>query len=180
MTRAVPAVGETGYARLAGDCYDTPAWVTEALLDAVTLPNDVWEPAAGAWHMVAELCARGYAVTASDVAPRSNRVEGLDFLTAEPRLGVRCIVTNPPFSLATEFVERALAQVSVVAMLLPFEWDAAGGRVELFRRKNFAMKLTLTRRIQWVGLQHTASPRKHHAWFVWNSGHRGVPAMRWA
>jgi len=53
-----------------------------------------------------------------------------------------------------------------VAMLLPHAWDTAKGRVDLFRNPPFKAKLTLTTRIQWANLEHTASPSSNHSWYV--------------
>ena len=38
---------ESGYERIERDCYETPEWVTRALLPHLGNIKSVWEPAAG-------------------------------------------------------------------------------------------------------------------------------------
>jgi hypothetical protein len=63
----------SGYRRKADDQYETPAWVTEALLPYLRPCRKIWEPAAGAGKMVAVL-ERVAKVKASDITT------GMDFL----------------------------------------------------------------------------------------------------
>jgi hypothetical protein len=162
----------SGYQRLANDDYATPIWVVDALLAVESFAGKICEPAPGAGHMVCALEAAGHTVTA---------LAG-DFLACSAPFPN--IVTNPPFSLADAFVRHALELTyplsGKVCLLLPFEFDCAKKRVEIFRDCSaFAAKHVLTRRIKWVNLEHVASPKKHHAWFVWDWRHRGAPRMSW-
>jgi len=50
---------ESGYERRALDKYDTPAWVTAALMPHLGEWLHVWEPAAGSGQMVRGLCDAG-------------------------------------------------------------------------------------------------------------------------
>jgi hypothetical protein len=91
-----------------------PGWVTEALLPHLPERRTIWEPAAGSGKMSRELEGFAGTVISSDIA------EGQDFLTFEGFDG-GAIITNPPYELATEFIERALfltASSGLVAMLL--------------------------------------------------------------
>jgi hypothetical protein len=63
----------------------------------------IWEPACGGGKMVAALREAGFDVIGSDIA------DGVDFLHhAPPKTGICAIITNPPYLLAREFIERAL------------------------------------------------------------------------
>jgi hypothetical protein len=42
----------SGYKRKDGDCYETPAWVTQALLPHLVQARQVWEARADAGHRV--------------------------------------------------------------------------------------------------------------------------------
>jgi hypothetical protein len=90
------------------------------------------------------------------------------------------IVTNPPYSIADEFVRHALTLAqrgSQVAMLLRNEWDCASGRNDLFRENpHFAMKIVLTRRPRWIA-GSKGSPRHNYAWFVWEIGQTASPTV---
>ena len=91
------------------------------------------------------------------------------------------IVTNPPYTLATEFIDHALnltrAQLGVVAMLLRCDFDHAKSRRHLFAdHKAFSKKVILTKRIQWFE-DSTGSPSFNHAWYIWNWKHKGPPTI---
>jgi hypothetical protein len=125
-------LGTSGYDRIKGDAYYTPACVTEALLLHIEFPNTVWEPAAGRGDMSAVLRAAGYRVIESDIA----WPESVDFLsqTALPE-SVRAIATNPPFDpaprtsrppLVEKFIRHALGLTRSTTPVLP-----QNGRVEV-------------------------------------------------
>lgn len=85
------------YARLPMDLYQTPNWVTEALIPHIPKRvKDIWEPASGAADMVKTLRHHGYSVRASDIKT------GTDFLTTTVMRG-QAIITNPPYSDAQQF-----------------------------------------------------------------------------
>jgi len=58
----------SGYERKERDLYETPPWVTEALLPhAQSINGDIWEPAAGSGKMVRVL-AKHRMVFAGDIS----------------------------------------------------------------------------------------------------------------
>lgn len=165
----------SGYERKELDLYETPEWVTEALLPHLPLDRDIWEPAAGSGKMVRVLAKAGM-VYASDIT------EGRNFLDAEecPELGIGAIITNPPYDIAFHFVTHAIhlmrAREGLVAMLLRTDWDHARSRVYLFTELPFAKKLVLTKRIKWFE-DTKGQPSFNHAWFIWDWKHRGPPTL---
>ena len=170
------------YELVPGDSYYTPAWVTEALLNAEDFPQPVWEPASGAGHMGTVLSDRFVMAGETDIwmGPR------YDFLSfTVPYGGAKSIVTNPPYSsgLAEKFVRHAFSltrlRAGKVAMLLPHGFDTAKGRRDLFSDNlAFKAKHTLTRRIRWANLEQKANgPSSNHAWFVWDWKHSGPPTL---
>lgn len=173
---------DSGYERKERDLYETPEWVTEALLphisDRVSAP--IWEPAAASGKMVRAL-EKISPVFASDVAPGSSFVERQDFLEAtKASFDFDYIVTNPPYELATEFIIKALALVNpngLVAMLLRTDFDHAKTRAPLFGGcPRFAKKLVLTKRIKWFE-DSNGQPSFNHAWFIWDWRHKGPPTI---
>ncbi len=170
----------SGYELVPGDNYHTPAWVTEALLSVEIFDAPIWEPAAGAWHMVHPI-ADFYDST--NVVP-TDIDEGADFFSYNtPALGAKSIITNPPYSngLAEKFVRHALDLMEMVegkiAMLLPLAWDSAKGRRNLFKdNPAFKAKYTLTKRIRWENLEQKANgPSQNHAWYVWDWNNSNLP-----
>jgi hypothetical protein len=162
---------DSGYQRKERDCYETPAWVTKALLPYLGKCLHVWEPAAGSGKMVRVLADAGHLVEASDIT------EGRDFLTCGRLFDVHAIITNPPYVLAREFIETALDRAPVVAMLLRTDFDHAKGRQHLFSRcAAFQKKLVLTKRIRWFE-DSKGAPSFNHAWFIWDHTNSGLPAL---
>jgi hypothetical protein len=138
----------SGYERKERDSYETPEWVTDALIPHLPTRNCVvWEPAAGGGKMVAALRRAGFDVIASDI------IDGCDFLTVDPPRPFQGIATNPPYELATEFIERALSIIPAdgfVAMLLRTDFDHAKSRQHLFGEcALFWKKVVLTKRVKW-------------------------------
>lgn len=165
---------DSGYERKERDLYETPEWVTDALLPHIPNLLRIWEPACGSGRMARVLDQAGNVLTASDIS------SGDDFLSAKCSLH-QAIVTNPPYILAREFIEHALElmcpQDGVVAMLLRTDFDHAKTRQHLFSDcAQFAKKIVLTRRIQWFE-DSKGSPSFNHAWFIWDWKHQGAPTL---
>ena len=167
---------DSGYARVAFDQYETPEWVTKALVPHIP-PNVEWilEPACGSGKMARVLNHSGYALAVNDIQT------GVDFLTFEERVAPDAIITNPPYSLATEFIEHALKMTKlrggVVAMLLRTDFDHAKSRRHLFAdHPAFTKKLVLTKRIQWFE-DSKSSPSFNHAWFIWDWTDKNAPVI---
>lgn len=166
----------SGYARQERDLYETPTWVTAALIDNCLCADAkpvIWEPAAGNGAIVNPLRDAGFKVHASDLAGRDGDTPLMgDFLsTMTLPKGVRAIVTNPPYKLAQQFIETAIAFMQprngIVAMLLRIDFDSAATRAHLFRDcDGWWMKLVFTKRIVWF--EGGGSPSFNHAWYVWN------------
>ena len=90
---------DSGYKRIERDCYETPEWVTRAVLPHLGNIKSVWEPAAGSGKMARALEAAGLQVLSTDISA------GQDFLLAGEQ-PVDAIVTNPPYISATPFIEH--------------------------------------------------------------------------
>jgi hypothetical protein len=152
---------DSGYARVAFDQYETPEWVTEALIPHIPAQACIWEPACGSEKMARVLNA----------AHRSDIQTGHDFLAMQSLpYSTNAIITNPPYSLATEFIEHSLRimRPGFIAMLLRTDFDHAKSRRHLFAdQRAFTKKLVLTKRIQWFE-DSKSSPSFNHAWFMWD------------
>lgn len=166
---------DSGYARVAFDQYETPEWATRALLPHLPPRLElVWEPACGSGKMVRALRGASFDVIASDIQT------GSDFF-ATGFIPAAAIVTNPPYSLATAFIEEALRRTrpenGLVAMLLRTDFDHAKSRRHLFaEHPAFMKKVVLTKRIQWFE-DSKSSPSFNHAWFIWSWTNEGAPEL---
>lgn len=168
------------YARVPGDLYETPEWVTQAVVPYLPPGVPVWEPACGSGKMVRALEALGIDVVGSDISSGSDFLEATNSILTYPRL---TIVTNPPYSLATEFIKQALELThddGFVAMLLRTDFDHAKSRRVLFADcPMFATKVVLTKRIVWFD-RPGAAPSFNHAWYIWDWTHSGAPTLEYA
>ena len=120
----------SGYERKERDLYETPEWVTEALVRDLggRKFSRVWEPATGSGKMW-NILQTNWTCQGTDI------VTGYDFLMMERVCGepvaddIDAIISNPPYELATEFVEHALKLMEpvdgLVAMLLRTDFDHA-------------------------------------------------------
>jgi hypothetical protein len=165
----------SGYARIERDAYQTPEWVTEALIPHLPSVDrlKVWEPAMGDGKMVAVLRKHCREVIGTDI------MNGTDFLFASHR-NSDAIITNPPYHLAEQFITHALQLTEtggLVAMLLRTDFDHAQARQHLFSRcRSFAKKVVLTKRIVWFDTPG-AAPSFNHCWFIWDWSHGGPPVL---
>ena len=176
------------------DLYETPACAIKALLAVEPVPLTVWEPACGPGAIVGILRASGRAVVATDLVEYGcpDSLSGVDFLmeTAAPS-GVPAIVTNPPFKLAEEFVDKALDLVPEVYMLLRlaffegYRWHprgtsrgAKGFGAHLSRVWVFAPRLPFMHRHDFEGVKNSNSGMPF-AWFVFRRDCEGDPTVGW-
>ena len=166
------------------DLYETPAVAVRALMSVEKLPHHIWEPACGPGAIVGVLRAHGHTVWATDLVDYGcgNSEHGVDFLMErQSRIDTEAIVTNPPFKLAREFAEHALALCPRVIMLLRLAFLEGKRRTavldggQLARVHVFKDRLPMMHRDGWEGPKLTASVVPF-AWFVWDRSHRG-PAI---
>ena len=164
---------DSGYERKERDLYETPAWVTRALLPHIPERiKHVWEPACASGKMSGVL-KEDFDVIETDISL------GQDFLTCSRR-EVDAIITNPPYESAQEFIQRALGQVPFTAMLLRTDFDHAKTRSFLFGgHAFFSKKVVLTKRIKWFE-ESKGQPSFNHAWFIWDWKHEGPPTLAYA
>lgn len=166
------AGGNSAKGRRQSDLYPTPPEATVALLDFVRLPKSttIWEPAAGEGDMLEAIRACGYGSSfGTDIS------EGFDFLSPDifKRLlaGFDWIITNPPFSLAEDFIRRAAKTEKPFAMLLKSQYWHASKRMELFEEIPPSYILPLTWRPDFFfkerGSGDSGSPLMDVMWCVW-------------
>lgn len=165
------------------DFYPTWPGATAALLSVEQFDGAIWECAAGEGDMSRVLEAAGYDVISTDLVDRGYGEARVDFLMEwAPR--APNIVTNPPFGLAREFVEKAL-QLSTgkVAMFLRLAFLEGLARGEWLPQTPLARVYIMSRRVPMQRGRLSEIGDGHgviaFAWFVWERGHVGVPTLGW-
>jgi len=162
------------------DFFETPAWVTRAILPHLPLCNSVLDPCAGKGAILKVVSERigvdlcdGIEID-PELAEQAMRYGGVttgDALKEDWMTGL--VVMNPPFSKALPFVERALEQTrsrgGTVAALLRLGMMASQARAP-FWKANPADVLVLPKRPSFTGKGTDAT---EYAWFVWGPGRGG-------
>jgi hypothetical protein len=174
------------------DLFDTPAWVTLALLKHFPLvARAVWEPFAGNHAMVDVLREHGAGVSTSDIETYSRPQDFIfDFLDerAAPGHFFTDIVSNPPYgarnAMAAKAARLALQRCSgLVAMLLTAKFDFGKTRADLFAdNTRFCAKIALVDRIKWFEGPGSVEGTEDNAWFIWAPVQYPIsrPYMLWA
>jgi hypothetical protein len=123
------------HVRNAADFYATPPECTIALLEnyqRLFEGSRIWEPACGDGAISKVLEGRRLDVISTDLHDRGYGKGGMNFLTADCNCG--SIITNPPFSLAANFIARAASKEVPFAMLLKSTYWHASSRYDLFEQ----------------------------------------------
>ena len=158
------------------DFYATPPEVTVALLDflydkgMIEWGDVIWEPACGNGAMAEVMLNKYYAVLGTDLHPQIPGRDSVDFLTSNRECD--WIITNPPFSKATEFITHALKVGKPCAFLLKSQFWHAKYRLDLFRENPPAYMLPLTWRPDFLYGAKSGSPTMECLWTVWFPGMR--------
>lgn len=128
------ASNHTESERELNDFYATSPEAAEYLCDMFSFHPLIWECACGKGHLAKVFERRGYLVKATDLIDRGFGKGGVDFL-AQEKIFPGDIITNPPYKLAQEFVEKALTLVpngNRVAMFLKLTFLEGKRRKALF------------------------------------------------
>ena len=179
-----------GAERAPQDFYATPGWTTRALAQVFpewfeknerTTGAVILEPCCGAGAILRELhpslVRTGLEldeVRAAQARASEFRIERRDALDATPWVSNRppiAIVTNPPYSLAAPFIDRALREVDArgtVAMLLRLNYLGSRRR-GAWHRAHPSHIYVLERRPSFTGGGTDAT---EYAWFVWDAESR--------
>lgn len=172
--------------------FPTPPWATRALFEHVIgrgfHGSSVWEPAAGEGHMAEVLREYFRSVWASDVHDYGRGYRVGTFVGEGPDAAYHpglpdWVITNPPFSLARDFVIKALGEVQDgVAILIRTAWLEGVERFEtLFQYRPPAIVAQFVERVpmqkgKWDPDGGTATA---YAWIVWRIGYHMPPRFVW-
>ena len=170
------------------DFFPTPPWATRALCEhLISVDNAiVWDPACGDGAMARPLAERAVMIFASDIHDYGRGYTIHDFLMPYTPLSIErahWIVTNPPFRLAEQFIQRGLAIAERgVAMLVRSVFVESVGRYEsLFRSRPPAIVAQFAERVPMVKgrLDGKASTATAYCWLVWMREPSAETRFRW-
>lgn len=171
--------------RAENDYYATDPLAAHLLLEREGFSQNVWECASGENHLADVFRHYGYTVRTSDIVKRTPSTEVLDFLDCDVQHWDGDIITNPPYTNAQEFVEKALSVVSEghkVAMFLRLQFLEGLHRYDLFKENPPKVVYVSSKRIRCgkEGEFNTSSSSIiAYAWFVWEKGYKGATNIEW-
>lgn len=103
------ASNHTEKVREVNDYYATDAIAIDGLSKVFSIPKNIWECASGENHLVDRLKALGCNVYATDIVDRCCQDKVCDFLTTnEIPFEYDCILSNPPYKSALDFILHSL------------------------------------------------------------------------
>lgn len=177
MTKGKNFSGANRGQRKKSDFYETPYSMTSRFLDIHRFTNQVLEPACGSGAIVNVLNDYGYDVTSYD--------KEVDFLK-ETR-SFENVVTNPPFSLANQFIDKCLEICThEFALLLPLSYLHGKKRYDDFYANNQAglKHIYVFTRYPLLGEDLREDGKYNtgmmvYAWFLFSKNWRMDPSISW-
>lgn len=144
------------------DLYPTPALAIDALLGVMSIPADI------EFH---EPCRGGGAIYDRVQCQHKTYCEiseGIDYLIYRQKRMVDLIITNPPFSLALEFLQKSLCESLTTCYLLRLNFLGSQKRKEFWQANRPSHVLVLSKRPCFTNDGKTDSIE--YAWFCWDRG----------
>lgn len=144
--------------------YETPIEAVKVLQDNLLwlgCKRVIWEPCdpSGVSNITKVFQQSGHKVI-------STGLPGSDFLRMRrPPNGVKCIITNPPYSLKDQFLEKCFSFGIPFCLLLPITALEGVRRGAMFREHGIQV-LILDRRVQFIPGK---SVYFNTSWFCWSS-----------
>lgn len=168
------------------DYYATDPIAINYLLKYEEFSNNILEVAVGGGHLANELLSIGFNVIEYDIVDRGFKNTIIkDFLEVKEIEKGCDIITNPPYSLAKEFVEHALDLVDdkiKVAMFLKLTFLESSKRLALFKKYPPKTIYVFSKRVKCAKngeFKDSESSAIAYAWFVWVKGFKGDPVVKW-
>lgn len=184
--------GKGIHEREKNDFYATPSHTTKAFLNEFKInPKTILEPSAGQGH-IAKVLKEYFPnadIEATDLIDRGYCEGGIDFLSKDFKdKKYDLIITNPPFKIAQEFVDKALSiSNDKVIMLLKIQFLEGLSRKEFLENSPLKYVYVFSDRQSTMLNGEEINPKTGKkwssafllAWFVWEKGYEGEPIVRW-
>lgn len=167
------------------DFYATDPKAIDCLKEKLDVPHVVLEPSCGAGHLSKRLEELGHKVYSYDKIDRGYGEVQDYFLMEKLPDDCECIITNPPYANAAEFVLKSLELLpdnGLCCMFLKTTFLEGSRRWEDIYCKYPPVKvLQFVRRIACAknGEFGMVSSAVAYAWFVWEKGFTGLPTIEW-
>lgn len=177
------------------EVYRTPMSAVTPLLDYKPewFTGSGYDPSAGDGRMLQEIIARGnnsqhYAndireeelVSMQKNIPEASLSIG-DYLAYDVVPECDFFITNPPFSLSVNFVDKAKTHINgPICILQSVSWQGTAKRSQWMKTSGLAYVLNLAKRPRWeVDTGSVHSNIWDFAWFVFMPDYTDLPRMDW-
>lgn len=155
------------------DYYPTPEWCYENLPIDWSQFKTAMEPCEGDGRITKFLQNKGMEVTTCEIRHDKDFFDyGHDFTEDH---GFDLIFTNPPFSIAQEFIEHAMSLSTTVIMLLRINFLSSQKRYDFWQQFPPDGLFVLSKRPSFTG---TGTDSQEYAWFVW-SDIKELQGIKW-
>lgn len=183
--RTLASSHHTEEEREVNDYYATDPAAAEMLLELETFAHYILEPSCGEGHLARVFTEKGYDVKATDLIDRGYG-EIQDFFDIKQFTGD--IITNPPYSLAKEFIQHSLAIIpdsNKVAMFLKVQFMEGKGRKQMFLDHPpktiwvSSSRINCAKNGDFTALRKSGGSAVAYAWYVWEKGFKGTTSLKW-
>tara|TARA_Y100001934_G_C12117881_1_gene661664 strand:+ start:120 stop:803 length:684 start_codon:yes stop_codon:yes gene_type:complete len=170
------------------DDFPTPPWATRALLEHVlkhenTTKMSCLEPACNKGHMSRVLKEYFFEVESSDVHDYGYGSVKNFLNNSYKKNSFDWIITNPPFRLAEEFLNKAnyIASTGIALLARTVFLESVGRYDRIFKNNPPAYFAQFSERVPMVKgrLDKKASTATGYAWFVWKLKVQQEPKLIW-
>ena len=188
--KTLGASNHTDKERQIEDYYATDPIAAELLLQIEDLDKNIpiWECSAGENHLANVFKQNGYTVRTSDIIKRTETTEVLDFLSDEVTDWNGNIITNPPYSLASKFVEKAMSIIhngNKCIMFLKLQFMEGKTRKKLFEKyppKTIwvsSSRIMCAKNGDFQKMRDGGGSAVAYAFYVWEKGYKGDTVVKW-
>lgn len=167
------------------DFYQTPTWCVEKLLEKETFNKQILEPCSWA-GAISKVLEKAWCTVISTDIRTDDWVyweRGMNFLTFNSKNNPCDIITNPPYFIAKDFIQKSL-EVSdwKVAMLLKLSFLESKWRYEFFKNTPLKKVYVFCRRVNMYP-EWQPKPKNSwtiaYAWYIWEKWYKWYPIIDW-
>jgi hypothetical protein len=161
--------------------YVEEPWTSERLFAVETFPGTGWDCCCSTGTIPRSALTAGLSICASDIADHGYGVHPWDFLT-KPALTKKpfSIITNPPYALTHEIVERALELgATKIAIFFPVARMNAAWRWLMSLPLAHMYLLTPRPSVPPRAVQNPSGGRVDFCWLILDRCHGGKPTWGW-
>lgn len=187
------AGGNPERGRVEDDYYATNPQDTQAFMDLIKSEYNLegksaLEPAAGGGHISEVLKQNGMKVTSRDLVNRGyyDSESGIDFLSDKEKENFDFVITNPPFSIAKQFIDKSLEVSDLVFIFAKLQFLEGKARKKWFSSIPLKYVYVYSYRANpWRNGESVDENGKKwsstmaFAWYVFDKSYVGEPTLRW-